>query len=230
MKEINPTSSSLPSALMCDRIALEVGVGVFIMKTKICTKCGKTKSLDCFSKKTKSRDGLDYRCKECVKEYKTTYYHSKESILSLIYKSQVDISIYRNHPPPTYTKDQLGDYIFNHPDFDRLYNNWMESGYKRNMKPSIDRLDDYKGYSFDNIRLVEWGVNFRRSHRDRLNGVNNKTSRAVLQYDLEGNFVKEYYSIKQAERETGICNSHIGATCKGKQKTSGGFKWQYKKQ
>ena len=51
----------------------------------------------------------------------------------------------------------------------------------------------------------------------------------VRQYDLDGNFIKEFQSIMDAERETSISNVNISATCKGKrgQMQAGGYMWKY---
>lgn len=57
---------------------------------------------------------------------------------------------------------------------------------------------------------------------------NSSDSRPVLQFDKEGNFIKEYPSMREAQRQTGIdaidkvCN-HIKY-----RKTAGGFRWEYK--
>ena len=56
---------------------------------------------------------------------------------------------------------------------------------------------------------------------------NPKKSKQVLQYDLDGNFIKEYPSSKEAERN-GFKHSSINLCCKGKRNTAGGYKWQYK--
>ena len=52
----------------------------------------------------------------------------------------------------------------------------------------------------------------------------------VLQFDLDGNFIKEWPSAKDAGICVGISNSGITACCKNKPKykTAGGFKWKYK--
>lgn len=50
----------------------------------------------------------------------------------------------------------------------------------------------------------------------------------ILQYDLNGNFIKEWDSIKSVEEEKGFRNSHISECCSGKQKTSYGYVWKYK--
>lgn len=50
----------------------------------------------------------------------------------------------------------------------------------------------------------------------------------VLQYDVKGNIIAEYYGSKEAERQTGIFATSIIACCKGKVKSAGGYIWIYK--
>lgn len=53
-------------------------------------------------------------------------------------------------------------------------------------------------------------------------------SKAVLQFDLEGNFVKEYPSVGTALREIGAKGACISNCSLGKGKTAAGFQWKYK--
>ena len=53
-------------------------------------------------------------------------------------------------------------------------------------------------------------------------------SKAVLQYTLDGEFIAEYISTREAERKTKIPNQHIGQCCLGKRQTAGGYVWKYK--
>ena len=55
-----------------------------------------------------------------------------------------------------------------------------------------------------------------------------KRSKVVLQFTLEDVFIKEYPSIRQAERETGFGHGYICDCCKGKYKTAYNYKWKYK--
>ena len=48
----------------------------------------------------------------------------------------------------------------------------------------------------------------------------------VIQYDMDGNFIKKWSCAHSAGIELGI--SGIGEACKGKQKSAGGFLWKYK--
>ena len=52
------------------------------------------------------------------------------------------------------------------------------------------------------------------------------TRKPVVCYDKDMNEVKEYLSIRDAVRQTGI--SHIGDACKGTYHMAGGYYWQYK--
>lgn len=56
----------------------------------------------------------------------------------------------------------------------------------------------------------------------------NRLGLSVLQLDLQGNFIKEFKSIKDAERETGISSAAIVKYLKGKIKEPRQFKWKYK--
>lgn len=53
--------------------------------------------------------------------------------------------------------------------------------------------------------------------------------RTVLQYDLNGNFIREYRSAEEAARAVGILDgSNIAGACRGKYITAGGYQWSYK--
>ena len=50
----------------------------------------------------------------------------------------------------------------------------------------------------------------------------------ILQFSKDGEFIAEYPSIKEAERQTGCYHGNICNCCKGKYKSAGGFIWKYK--
>ena len=51
--------------------------------------------------------------------------------------------------------------------------------------------------------------------------------KAIKQYSLDGVFITEYKSIKEASDELNICNSGIVACCKNKQSSANGFIFSY---
>lgn len=56
---------------------------------------------------------------------------------------------------------------------------------------------------------------------------NSPRAKKIIQYDLDGNFIRTWDSITEASVATNIHHSCIVDCCKGKQKTSGGFIWSY---
>ena len=55
-----------------------------------------------------------------------------------------------------------------------------------------------------------------------------KISKPVLQYNIDGTFIKEWSSIKEANTYTKVNRSNISACCKHRYKTAGNFIWKYK--
>ena len=55
-----------------------------------------------------------------------------------------------------------------------------------------------------------------------------KLSKVVLQYDKSGNFVREWPSTMEVQRQKGFASSYISACCLGKLKSAYGFIWKYK--
>ena len=64
--------------------------------------------------------------------------------------------------------------------------------------------------------------------RTRKNYPFGKKSKAVIQYDLSGHFIKEYYSISEAGRDNKISQGNISKCCTGIRNYAGRFKWKYK--
>jgi hypothetical protein len=73
---------------------------------------------------------------------------------------------------------------------------------------------------------ANWGTAITRASASRINHPN--FSVKVYQYTLDGAFLAEYPSIKEAHRKTGVLAENIQAVCKNKRNASaGGFIWSY---
>lgn len=58
--------------------------------------------------------------------------------------------------------------------------------------------------------------------------IDNNILRIILQFTLEGNFIKEWNSISKAGYTLNIRTGDICKVCSGKRNSAGGFKWKYK--
>ena len=193
---------------------------------KICKNCNieKTDSEFYFDS---SNSCLHSKCKKCILEDSKAKYRTKEGFIKKLLNTQNKKSVERNHSKPSYSYDELADWLEG-TEFDSLFTKWEDSEYNKLLAPSIDRLDDYKPYSLDNIRVVTWQENKAKWHRDAYNGVNNKQNMSVLKYTKDMALLEEYYSISSASRDTGTCKGDISKVCNGKLKSAGGYIWKYK--
>ena len=64
------------------------------------------------------------------------------------------------------------------------------------------------------------GVPLSEEHRAKL-------SKKILQFTKSGEFIREWPSVREAERELGIARSNICSCCNGKLKSAGGYVWKY---
>ena len=68
----------------------------------------------------------------------------------------------------------------------------------------------------------------KRQRKKLTEGLRRVKCKPVLQYDLEGNLVREWQSGADAMRETGFDKAAISAICHGKGKTYKGYVWRFK--
>ena len=197
------------------------------MASKNCNKCNELKPLSEFNKQKANKDGLRSECKCCQKTHRDKYKHTREGVITKIYGQQRSRSRERCHDNPPYNNKQLLEWVLSQDNFEKLYLNWVASGYEKRLIPSCDRLDNYKGYSFDNIRLVTWQENNNKGHFDIKSGINNKLSKTVIQFGLSGEFIAEHHSSQHASRITNITRQNISKCCIGERKTAGGFHWEF---
>jgi hypothetical protein len=104
----------------------------------------------------------------------------------------------------------------------------FDSRFDRNIIEScaLDKLDEREEYWIKYYNTCINGVNITKGGRFDWKRQNQKP---VLQYDLEGNFIKEWLSGREASYILNLKNyDSISACCLGKQKTGGGFIWRFK--
>jgi len=76
-------------------------------------------------------------------------------------------------------------------------------------------------------KMPEWQRKILSKAAKNRKGTNN-CNKPIEQYDLNGNFIKEFESITKAANETGANNSNISAVLNGRREKCKGFKYKYK--
>ena len=74
----------------------------------------------------------------------------------------------------------------------------------------------------------KYNINYGNRNKKVSNKMTNgKLSKSVLQFSKTGDFIREWPSTRECERN-GFDNSAVGRCCNGKQKYHKGYKWKYK--
>ena len=104
-----------------------------------------------------------------------------------------------------------------------LYGRWQECGFKADRRPSVDRIDPLKGYTFDNMQVITAKENRVKGDAEKLI----LWGKRVYQSTPTGEVFAIYPSIKEASIKTGINRNNISSVCNGKRKQAGGYGWDF---
>lgn len=133
------------------------------METKTCSKCNKTKSLDFFTLRS-DRKYYDTRCKDCVNSYNRKYrvynplhnmFHGSKLRAK---KKGIEFSISKEYLESIWPKDNLC------PALKIPLTSEGEKGRRTRFSPSLDRIDNSKGYIEGNIQIISWQANTMKSN------------------------------------------------------------------
>ena len=97
-------------------------------------------------------------------------------------------------------------------------------------KYTVNKIVEETGLNVETVRsyLNKNGVTHEDIRVRANKAIGKSRSKAILQYDLDGNFIKEWSSSMEVERELSISHGNIGSVCTGKRKSAGGFIWKHK--
>jgi group I intron endonuclease len=150
--------------------------------------------------------------------------HSDETRLKISKtKKEKNLSIPHSEETKRYLSDiNKGE---NNPMFGKKHSDEV----KENQSLRVSGINHHmfgKKHSKDTIEKIKKN---RSVDQEKINEISRKNnSKSILQYDLNGNFIKEYESIKNAAIETGLSESLIGKTCRGVVKNPKKFIFKFK--
>ena len=108
------------------------------------------------------------------------------------------------------------------------------NGINRKLQEDFDKIG-YSNFSFLIIEICEDNLSTIRylesKYVDEYGYYNccGVDGKKIYCYDKEGNFIKEYSTVREAARELNVLADNLRASCDGRKKSCAGFQWSYNK-
>lgn len=197
-----------------------------MMITKICNCCNQEKPISKFKKAKRIKSGYTNICKSCSSKKNKIYY--EQNIIEIKqktkkYRIEKKCDILLSKIKQRCNNPNSNNYIYYGMKgikclitVEEIKELWERDEAFNMKKPSIDRIDNDGNYEYSNCRFIELNENIAKDKR-----------KPVLQYDLKGNFIREWGSMLEAEYALKIYGIYY--VVYNKRKTAGGFIWKLKK-
>ena len=139
-----------------------------VSMTKRCTKCKQTKAKDKFRTDNSRKDGSKNECKECSYTRQKDYRRTKQGILKQTYCAMANRVSGKHEKArsavgkPIVIQDVFEQWAMKDQEFHLLYDKWKSSGFEYGLRPTVDRIDNDKGYILGNMQWLSFRDNCKK--------------------------------------------------------------------
>lgn len=175
-------------------MSLKIGYWVlYYLSMKTCNKCGFIKSLNRFYKNSDQKDGYRNACKSCDNIYHKNLYHSqkdyyrkqskkklhreKTELIAFIRRMynymQIRVRGYGSNAhygyytgKPICSRKAFIHFALKDWDLKYMFCEWIKQKHNRKYVPTVDRLDNAKGYLIDNLQFLSFSDNVKKRWSD----------------------------------------------------------------
>ena len=179
---------------------------------------------------------MGYKNPNYMKEYRQRNKKTPSGWLTKVYGRMMQSSKDRCMDMPSFTKKELWDWIPK-DKFNKLFKSWIMNGCCKELTPSINRLNDYEGYSFSNMELTIWkdnnlkgrgSIRVKELVHSKLGNIAKKIfSKPVAKSTLDDKVLCVYPSAREAARQNNTDSGAIARVCRGEKHTHHKLRWHY---
>lgn len=165
----------------------------------------------------------DKKAEETFANSTEVYRHKPKGMLTNLYHKMNQRNIKNGYGRLSFTLNDFRSWAYTSEEFLYLFDVWVQSGYSKKFKPSVDRKNPYKGYTFNNMQWMFWYNNYQKG----IHEVSEKKRKPVLMYK-DGEYLGKFKSIEDAKEFLGMkSNGDIVMVLQGKRKKVKGYTFVY---
>lgn len=169
--------------------------------------------------RVKSIERNDYRGRNLKSKILTPRYNTR---------GYISVVLYKNGKPQTFRVNRLVAQVFipnpeNKPEVDHINANKFDNRVE-NLRWVTHKENMNNPIYINNLSKRIGGKNNPQFGRT---GKMSPNSKPIIQFTLNGEFVRKWNCAADAERENGYNSNRIRTCCKDNSKTSGGYRWGY---
>lgn len=144
-----------------------------------------------------------------MREWRNKYKRSRRGVLTIMYHKMA------SRHPITFTRREFQDRYYADIKYNRLINAWERSGFQKNLKPSVDRINPKLPYTLANINMLTWAENrFKQAKTDgKLKG-----RRPPVLVFKDGVQIGRYRSQADLIKKLGLEQANVSAVLRGKRR------------
>lgn len=151
------------------------------------------------------------------------YRHTPKGMLTNLFQKLSSRNELKGYGTLSFTLGDFQTWAMNNSEFLRLFNLWVADDYSKKSKPSVDRINPYKGYEFSNMQWLSWNENYLKGIAE----VSEKKHKPILMMK-NGVEIGKFKSVKDAQYFLGLkSNGDITLVLQGKRNTIKGYAFKF---
>lgn len=145
------------------------------------------------------------------------YRRTKKGVLTNMYGHML------NRNSVLFTLPEFHKRFMDDDKFKRLHDEWVKSGFLKQMKPSLDRIDCKKPYTVENTQMLTWAEN--RYKQSKFDGKRGRKPRVIQM--LGSKVIKVFQSQRHVVKDLGVSQGNLSNVLTGKRNTVDGYSFVY---
>lgn len=131
--------------------------------------------------------------KQKIRAKAKKYRRSPKGLLNKKYNSMRTRSLDKNRPniliEHLCSRKDFLELALNSDDYQRLYSDWVASGYTYGLIPTVDRKDNTKGYLIDNIQFITHAENVSKGNKETIRNWKLGQNKKKVRLEKDGHFL-----------------------------------------